>query len=71
MLPILLWRDWRWLRWFAGALAIGVFAMCLINGPEVALFYLTHVLPPMSGGIADIQNKSIASAVGLLLHGYV
>jgi hypothetical protein len=64
--PILIWRDWRWTRWFAGGLALGCGVMCVLNSPATLMFYGQHVIPPMSAGIIHRQNLSVLSVVGLL-----
>jgi hypothetical protein len=66
VVPILIWRDWRWMRWFAGGFAAGFVLMCLRNSPGTVLFLFRHVIPPMSGGIVDRQNKTVLSAVEML-----
>jgi len=67
IVPILMWRDWRWMRWFAGFLAAGVVLTCCINSPGTLYFYLRHVVPPMSAGVIDGENKTVVSAVGTFL----
>jgi hypothetical protein len=66
IVPILLWRDWRWLRWFVIGIAAGGLAICCINSPATVTWYLFHAVPHMSAGLADIENKTVPSAVGLL-----
>jgi hypothetical protein len=66
VVPILIWRDWRWVRWFAGGIAAGCLLMCFENSPGTLLFYLRHVVPPMSVGIVSRQNKTVLSAVGMI-----
>lgn len=66
VVPILIWRDWRWMRWFAGGIAIGLLLMCFENSPGTVLFYFRHVVPPMSSGIPARENKTVLSAVEML-----
>jgi uncharacterized membrane protein len=63
LLPILLWRDWRWARWYCGTLAACVAAMLAINGPGPLADYCFHVMPAMSRGFPCVYNLSLASAV--------
>ena len=72
ILPLLIWREWKWLRIYLASLALIVFAMYLVNGPAVLEDYVFNVVPAMSDGIANNRNESIGSAVQLLvlaLHG--
>jgi hypothetical protein len=69
LLPMFLWREWKWVRWYCTALAACVTAMLLINGPATLLDYLLHVVPSMSGGIASVGNLSIQSALQVLYAG--
>jgi Glycosyltransferase family 87 len=70
--PILIWRDWRWIRWYAGGLLTGLLLMCLKNSPGTILFYFIKVIPPMSGGIVNRQNKTVPAAIGMLwCHGLI
>ena len=66
VLPLLLWRDWRWLRGFAGALLAVLLATVAINSPGALVDYVRHVLPGMSGGFAHAENSSIASAAQIV-----
>jgi len=72
LLPLLFWREWRWCRWFCGALAAFALAICAINGPATLADFAFRVVPPMSGGIPGILNCSIAGGTEMLwaaLHG--
>jgi alpha-1,2-mannosyltransferase len=69
--PFLLWHDWKWLRSYALSLAALFAVMCAVNRPAVSA-YLKYVIPAMSRGVANTENKSIGSSVRLLyasLHG--
>ncbi len=69
LLPFLLWREWKWLRWFAlSLLALGL-VLCLVNGPSSLLDYALHVMPPMSAGYSHIDNLSLSSAIPQLYLG--
>jgi len=66
VVPILIWRDWKWIRWFAAGMAAGCLLMCFENSPNTLYFYLQHVVPPMSAGVVTRENRSIASAIGMI-----
>ena len=70
--PMLLWQDWRWLRNYALSLVACVAAMCLFSHPAVLADYFNHVVPSMSRGWPNTENKSLGSFVQVLyvaLHG--
>jgi predicted small integral membrane protein len=67
--PFLLWKDWRWLRWFFGSLAACVGLICIVNGPATLADFLFHVMPPMSAGIPGILNTSLPGAIEMLYAG--
>ncbi|WP_198152256.1 glycosyltransferase family 87 protein [Granulicella tundricola] len=69
VVPLLIWRDWRWLRSFGLTLAIGLGAMVFINSPHVVMFYAQHVVPPMSSGIGDRQNQTVLSVLQVISSG--
>lgn len=66
LLPMLVWREWRWARWFAGTLLLGLIAS--YAGHELALIvtFFLHVVPPMSRGIISRENQTILSAVEMM-----
>lgn len=66
LVPVLIWRDWRWLRWFAAWIALCVLVMACVNSPAALSYYVLHAMPAMSAGLANFQSKTISSAVGLL-----
>ncbi|MGB6974490.1 MAG: glycosyltransferase family 87 protein [Terracidiphilus sp.] len=69
VVPMLIWGEWKWLRWFSAGV-IGTFLiMCWRNTPGTVLFYFFHVMPPMSAGISTLGNKSIPAAVSVLWRG--
>jgi hypothetical protein len=63
LLPMLLWREWKWLKWFVIATAGLAAAMCAINGPATLTDFVVHVMPAMSRGIPSPMNNSVQSAV--------
>lgn len=69
VLPFLLWREWKWLRWFALSLVALCLILCLVNGPYSLLDYALHVMPPMSAGYPHIDNLSLSSAIPQLYLG--
>ena len=72
VLPMLAWRDWRWLRAFAVAVGLLLGVMLVVNGPAPLLDYFLHVMPAMSRGVPHLENRSIAAALQILysaLHG--
>jgi hypothetical protein len=64
--PLLLWGEWAWLGWYGGALAAGLGAVLVCNGPAPLAAYFLHVLPAMATGVANFENKSISSAMQLV-----
>lgn len=66
VVPILIWRDWRWLRWFTVWMLLGVLCMGWINSPALLLSYVRDTVPRMSIGVADIDNKTVSSMIGIL-----
>jgi Glycosyltransferase family 87 len=69
LLPFLVWREGRWVRWFAFSLAGICLALCLVNGPEALLDYALHVMPPMSAGFISASNVSLPSGLQQLYLG--
>jgi hypothetical protein len=69
LVPMLIWRDWRWVGWFFGSLATLITLVCLKNGHETFLFFALHVMPSMSNGIPVLDNKTVLSAVQIVWHG--
>ena len=70
--PFFIWCDWKWLRSYALSFAALFAAMCAVNGPSAVTIYLKDVIPAMSRGVVNTENKSIGSSVQLLyasLHG--
>ncbi len=66
LLPLVLWRDWRSLRWYAGVVTTGIAALALVNSPAVLWDFFVHVVPPMSGGVISRENQTVLSAVQML-----
>jgi len=71
IVPLIAWRDWKTLR----SLAIGGFlifaGLCLVNGPNVLTNYVQHVLPAMSGGILNVENRNLSSALRIFWRDFV
>ncbi len=71
--PMLVWREWRWLRDYAISLAALIALMVAVNGWAPLADYARHVMPTMAAaGTSDFENKSLLSSVQLLyaaLHG--
>ncbi len=63
--PLLLWREWRWLRWYTLGLAATVAFVLVCNGPGPLQEYFVRVLPAMSNGVPNLQNKTLPSALQL------
>ena len=67
VVPLLLWREWAWLRAYAGFLVGFTVLMLLVNTPASLTDYVFHVMPSMSGGgIPNFENKSLLSCLQLL-----
>ena len=69
LLPLLVWRERRWVRWFALSLAVICLILCLVNGPQTLLDYTLHVMPPMSAGFISASNVSLPSGLQQLYLG--
>lgn len=69
VLPFAIWREWKWLRWFAISLAALAAFLCLVNRPSTLLDFALHVMPPMSSGFVSISNISIPSGLQMLYLG--
>jgi hypothetical protein len=69
LLPFLIWREARWIRWFALSLAVVGLILCLVNGPQSLLDYTLHVMPPMSAGFISASNVSLPSGLQQLYLG--
>ena len=69
LLPFLVWREGRWVRWFALSLAAICVILCLVNGPQSLVDYTFHVMPPMSAGFISDSNVSLPSGLQQLYLG--
>ena len=69
IVPLLLWKEYKWVRWYAIFLAASIVTMLALNGPATLGEYALHVLPSMSGGIASVGNLSLQSAIQVLYVG--
>ncbi len=66
VVPLILWREWRWLRAYAVSLLLLFAFMLAVNTPASLTDYVFHVMPSMSGGgTPDLENKSLLSSVQL------
>ena len=63
IVPILVWRDWRWIRWLFVGLVSGLSLVLLDNNFHELTFYVLHVVPPMSAGIVERENQTLLSAL--------
>lgn len=63
--PMLLWGEWKWLRWYAAGTAACLAIVLASNGTASLAAYFLHVLPAMATGVANFQNKSVSSALQL------
>lgn len=63
VVPMLLWRQWRWLSWFAVWMTAIMGAMLLINGPDTVADFYRHVAPAMSAGVPHMQNHTLLALV--------
>ena len=71
VVPFLVWRDWKWLGAYTLSVLSMIVAMLAANGSAL-LDYVRHVMPSMSGGVPNLENKSLVSSVELIyvaLHG--
>ncbi len=69
LLPFLVWREGRWVRWFVLSLAAICTVLCLVNGPHTLADYILHVMPPMSTGFISLSNVSLPSGIQQLYLG--
>ncbi len=64
--PFLLWREWRWVRYYFMFLLACVGLTCVVNGPGCLTDYFRHVMPAMSNGNSFIANKSLLASFQIL-----
>jgi hypothetical protein len=69
LFPFLIWREGRWVRWFALSFAAICLILCLVNGPQTLLDYTFHVMPPMSKGFLSLSNVTLPSGLQQLYLG--
>jgi hypothetical protein len=69
LLPFLVWREARWVRWYALSLAAICVILCVVNGPQSLVDYTLHVMPPMSSGCISASNVSLPSGLQQLYLG--
>lgn len=68
--PFGAWRDWKILRAIALWVAAILGAIWIVNGTRTLTLFFLHVLPLMSSGIVDINNRSLGSVFQVYGHGY-
>ncbi len=66
VVPILLWKDWRWLRAYAVGLAGILLSVWAVNGTACIRDCITRVIPSMSNGNPYSGNKSLLASLQLL-----
>jgi hypothetical protein len=72
VVPMVLWRDWRWLRTYIGGLAVVLFAVLAINGEACLKDCFFNVVPAMANGVPLYRNRSLLAACQVIyatLHG--
>ena len=69
ILPFAAWRDWKTLRAIALWLAAILGAIWIVNGTRTLSLYFLHVLPSMSNGVVDVDNRSLDSMFQVYGHG--
>ncbi len=69
LLPFLVWREGRWVRWFGLSLAAIALILCVVNGPQSLVDYTLHVMPSMSAGFISASNVSLPSGLQQLYLG--
>jgi hypothetical protein len=63
LVPLIAWRDWKTLRAFGLWCAAITAALCLPDKGSLVVHFCTRVLPAMSSGIVNIDNKGLSSSV--------
>ena len=61
LVPILVWRDWRWLRDFAVSVGVIGLGLLTVNGAPCLEDFFRHVLPAMSNGYPALTNRTIVA----------
>jgi hypothetical protein len=69
LLPFIVWRDWKIVRASAlwGAAILG--ALLIVNGWGTLNLYFLHVLPLMSNGAVNIDNRTFSNMLTVYCHG--
>ena len=71
LLPLfLIWKDKRWVAWYAGTLAVLVAAMAAINRPA-NLRTFVGVMGSMGSSVPAMQNKCLGSLLAWLSFGHL
>jgi len=61
IVPLLVWRDWKTLRaFFLGGLAI-LGLLWFVNGPAMLRLYSLHLMPAISSGFPDIDDRTFST----------
>ena len=66
IVPLIAWRDWKTLRAFALWCAGIAGAICLPDRGKLLFHFCRQVLPAMSSGIVNIDNKGLSSSLQTL-----
>ena len=64
--PMLVWRDWRWIRWFGLAFVAGLAICSGVQTAGMLSRFFFHVVPAMSGGVISRENQTVLSGVQML-----
>ena len=64
--PMLVWRDWRWIRWFGLVFVAGLAVCSAVEAPGMLSRFFLHVVPAMSGGVLSRENQTVLSAVQMI-----
>ena len=66
VIPMLLWREWRWIKAYTVSLFALLAAAVFINGAHTVQDCFLHVLPLMSSGYPSEVNFTSISGFGLI-----
>ena len=70
VIPLLWWREWRWIRMYTVSLLALFAGAIFINGLETVKDCFLHVLPLMSNGYPSEINFTILSGFGGIYEAY-
>ncbi len=70
IVPLIAWRDWKFLRAIAlwGAIILSV--LLIVNGWGTLTYYVLHVVPRLSDGAVDIDNRTVGTLFAELRNGF-